>query len=56
MTPAMAIDLEDARERIVFEQLECVRIKDPRVLAAMRTVACYRHRAARPMKQESWLN
>jgi len=38
----MAIDLENARERMVLEQLERRGIKDPRVLAAMRTVA--RHR------------
>jgi protein-L-isoaspartate(D-aspartate) O-methyltransferase len=42
MMPAMAIDLENARERMVLEQLERRGIKDPRVLAAMRTVA--RHR------------
>ncbi len=42
MTTAMAIDLENARERMVLEQLERRGIKDPRVLAAMRTVA--RHR------------
>ncbi len=38
----MAIDLESARERMVLEQLERRGIKDPRVLAAMRTVP--RHR------------
>ena len=38
----MAIDLEDARERMVSEQLERRGIKDQRVLNAMRTVA--RHR------------
>jgi protein-L-isoaspartate(D-aspartate) O-methyltransferase len=42
MMPAMAIDLESARARMVLEQLERRGIKDPRVLAAMRTVA--RHR------------
>jgi protein-L-isoaspartate O-methyltransferase len=56
MTPAMAIDLENARERIVLEQLERRGIRDLRVLAAMRTVPRHRRRAARPMKQESWLN
>ncbi len=35
----MSIDLEQARERMVTEQLERRGIKDPRVLAAMRTVA-----------------
>jgi len=39
---AMAIDLENARARMVLEQLERRGIKDPRVLAAMRTVV--RHR------------
>jgi protein-L-isoaspartate(D-aspartate) O-methyltransferase len=34
----MAIDLTQARERMVVEQLERRGIKDPRVLAAMRTV------------------
>jgi protein-L-isoaspartate(D-aspartate) O-methyltransferase len=38
----MAIDPENARARMVLEQLERRGIKDPRVLAAMRTVA--RHR------------
>ena len=38
----MAIDLDSARARMVLEQLERRGIKDPRVLAAMRTVA--RHR------------
>lgn len=38
----MATDLEDARKRMVTEQLQRRGIKDPRVLAAMRTVA--RHR------------
>src|ERR1700738_3479941 len=38
----MAIDLEDARKRMVAEQLEKRGIRDPRVLAVMRTVA--RHR------------
>ena len=38
----MAIDLEEARERMVLEQLERRGIKDPRVLAAMRAVP--RHR------------
>ncbi|MGH7814230.1 MAG: protein-L-isoaspartate(D-aspartate) O-methyltransferase [Candidatus Binataceae bacterium] len=38
----MAIDLEDARERMVAEQLERRGIRDARVLAAMRAVA--RHR------------
>jgi protein-L-isoaspartate(D-aspartate) O-methyltransferase len=38
----MAIDPENARARMVIEQLERRGIKDPRVLAAMRTVA--RHR------------
>ncbi len=38
----MAIDLEDARRRMVAEQLEKRGIRDPRVLAVMRTVA--RHR------------
>jgi len=38
----MAIDPENARARMVAEQLERRGIKDPRVLAAMRTVA--RHR------------
>ena len=38
----MAIDLDRARARMVLEQLERRGIKDPRVLAAMRTVA--RHR------------
>ena len=38
----MAIDLEDARERMVVEQLERRGINSPRVLAAMRAVA--RHR------------
>jgi protein-L-isoaspartate(D-aspartate) O-methyltransferase len=42
MMSAMAIDLEDARERMVLEQLERRGIKDPRVLAAMRAVP--RHR------------
>jgi protein-L-isoaspartate(D-aspartate) O-methyltransferase len=42
MAMAMAIDLENARERMVVEQLERRGIKDPRVLAAMRAVA--RHR------------
>ncbi len=42
MMPAMAIDLDSARARMVLEQLERRGIKDPRVLAAMRTVA--RHR------------
>ena len=42
MMPAMAIDLESARARMVLEQLERRGIKDPRVLGAMRTVA--RHR------------
>jgi protein-L-isoaspartate(D-aspartate) O-methyltransferase len=42
MMSAMAIDLESARERMVLEQIERRGIKDPRVLAAMRTVA--RHR------------
>jgi protein-L-isoaspartate(D-aspartate) O-methyltransferase len=42
MSPAMAIDLEEVRERMVVEQLERRGIKDPRVLTAMRTVA--RHR------------
>lgn len=42
MMPAMATDLENARERMVLEQLERRGIKDPRVLDAMRTVA--RHR------------
>ena len=42
MMLAMAIDLESARERMVLEQLERRGIKDPRVLAAMRTVP--RHR------------
>ena len=42
MVSAMAIDLEDARERMVLEQLERRGIKDPRVLAAMRAVP--RHR------------
>ncbi|MGB8412371.1 MAG: hypothetical protein WCE23_06050 [Candidatus Binatus sp.] len=52
----MAIELENARERIVLEQLERRGIKDPRVLAAMRTVARHRHLAAGPTKQESCLN
>ncbi len=56
MTPAVAIELENARERIVLAQLERRGINDPRVLAAMRTGACHRRRAARPAKQESWLN
>src|SRR5882757_4404103 len=38
----MAIDLEDARKRMVAEQLEKRGIRDTRVLAVMRTVA--RHR------------
>ena len=38
----MGIDLDRARARMVLEQLERRGIKDPRVLAAMRTVA--RHR------------
>lgn len=38
----MAIDLEQARDKMVAEQLERRGIKDPRVLVAMRTVA--RHR------------
>jgi protein-L-isoaspartate(D-aspartate) O-methyltransferase len=42
MMPAMAIDLENARERMVLEQLERRGIKEPRVLDAMRTVP--RHR------------
>src|SRR5579862_6094864 len=42
MMLAMAIDLENARERMVLEQLERRGIKDPRVLSAMRTVP--RHR------------
>ena len=42
MMPQMAIDLENARARMVLEQLERRGIKDPRVLNAMRTVA--RHR------------
>ncbi len=42
MMRTMAIDLENARARMVAEQLERRGIKDPRVLAAMRTVA--RHR------------
>jgi protein-L-isoaspartate(D-aspartate) O-methyltransferase len=42
MMPAMAIDLDSARARMVLEQLERRGIKDPRVLAAMRAVA--RHR------------
>jgi len=52
----MAIDLEEAHERMVLEQLERRWIEDPRVLAAMRTVTRHRHSAARPMKRESWLN
>ena len=56
MALLMAIDLENARERMVLEQLERRGIKDPRVLAAMRTVARHRHRAARAVKQESWIN
>jgi hypothetical protein len=55
MALAMTIDLENARERMVLEQTRRG-IKDPRVLAAIRTVTRHRHRAARPMKQESWLN
>ena len=35
----MAMDLTEARERMVVEQLERRGIKDPRVLAAMRSVA-----------------
>lgn len=42
MMHAMAIDLDSARQRMVLEQLERRGIKDPRVLAAMRTVP--RHR------------
>ncbi|MGA6970459.1 MAG: protein-L-isoaspartate(D-aspartate) O-methyltransferase [Candidatus Binatus sp.] len=42
MMPTMGIDLDRARARMVLEQLERRGIKDPRVLAAMRTVA--RHR------------
>jgi protein-L-isoaspartate(D-aspartate) O-methyltransferase len=42
MMRTMAIDPENARARMVAEQLERRGIKDPRVLAAMRTVA--RHR------------
>ena len=42
MMLAMAIDLDSARQRMVLEQLERRGIKDPRVLAAMRTVP--RHR------------
>src|SRR5260370_30420044 len=38
MMPTMAIDLENARERMVLEQLERRGIKEPRVLDAMRTV------------------
>jgi protein-L-isoaspartate O-methyltransferase len=40
----------------VLEQLERRGMKDPRVLAAMRTVPRHRHLAVRPTKQESWLN
>jgi protein-L-isoaspartate O-methyltransferase len=56
MTPAMAIELGNARERIVLAQFERRGIKDPRVLAAMRTVPRHRRRAVRPTKQESWRN
>jgi protein-L-isoaspartate(D-aspartate) O-methyltransferase len=42
MMLAMTIDLDSARQRMVLEQLERRGIKDPRVLAAMRTVP--RHR------------
>ena len=46
MMRTMAIDLENARARMVVEQLERRGIKDPRVLAAMRTVARHRFLAA----------
>src|ERR1700685_2704904 len=42
MMSQMAIDLDNARARMALEQLDRRGIKDPRVLAAMRTVA--RHR------------
>lgn len=38
----MAVDLDQARERMVSDQLDARGIKDPRVLAAMRTIE--RHR------------
>src|ERR1700685_4696529 len=43
MMSQMAIDLDNARARMALEQLDRRGIKDPRVLAAMRTVA--RHRS-----------
>jgi protein-L-isoaspartate O-methyltransferase len=52
----MAIDLEDTHERMVLEQFERRGIEDLRMLAAMRSVTRHRHRAARPIKRESWLN